>query len=159
MSKVCKALAQFRPNMIAQIRTLGESDLILMERAFQRTVLELQKILPLTGAAHCVWRRTGEISFALREFCILTGWTANSLCSRSIHEILDEVTVVEYWERYAGCVTDSAEHYFCLTNGGILRPDGKCVRGSFWITVRKDIFDIPLAIVGCFIPNLWHCKT
>lgn len=157
MKRICKAFAQFRPPLIAQLRSLQEEDLILMERSFLRTILELERVLPLTGASHCVWRRTGEVAYVSHEFSVLTGWTKTSLCDgkRMIFEILDERGIVKYWEQYAECVLERNAHNFKLTCD-IIRADGKCLHGAMWITVRKDIFDIPLAIVGCFLPNLWH---
>lgn len=156
MTRVCRALATFRPTSIAQVRTLQEEDLVLMERSFHRSVLELQRVLPLTGAPHCVWRRTGEICHTTREFCILSGWTPDVLVDdRLIFELLDEPSIVAYWEAYARCVIDAAQTNFRIITS-LFRPDGLSVPGALWVTVRKDIFDIPLTIVGCFLPDLWN---
>lgn len=155
MQRVCRALASFRPSSIAHLRTLSTDDLALMERSLQRSLLELQRVLPLTGASHCVWRRTGEILHATREFCVLTGWTAPALLQSAIFDILDERGVVEYWEAYANLVIDVGENHFRLT-AGVARPDGQIVPGALWVTVKKDTFDVPTIILGCFLPDLWH---
>lgn len=156
MTRVCRALASFRPTLIAQVRMLHEEDLMLMERSFQRSILELQRVLSLTGAPHCVWRRTGEICHTTREFCILSGWKSDVLIDdRLIFELFDEPSIITYWEEYARCVIDAAHTNFRITTS-LFRPDGLSVPGALWVTVRKDIFDIPLTIVGCFLPDLWN---
>jgi PAS domain-containing protein len=156
MTRVCKAMARFRPASIAIVRTLQDADLRLCEQLFQRTIIELARVLPQTAAPYCVWRRTGEVCWASREFSILTGWAGSTLMGgRTITELLDDCGVVEYWEAYSKCVMDSAATYFRVETG-IFRPDGKTIQGSLWVTVRKDLFDIPFAMVGCFLPNLWQ---
>lgn len=156
MTRVCRAMARFRPGSIAAIRTLSEADLLLCEQLFQRTTLELARILPLTAAPHCTWRRTGEVCWASREFTIITGWASSNLLSgRTIFELLDDRGVVDYWESYSRCVLDNSSNYFRVA-GGLFRPDGKTVSGSLWVTVRKDIFDTPCVMIGCFLPNLWQ---
>lgn len=156
MARVCRAMARFRPGSIATIRSLTEADLLLCEQVFQRTVIELSRILPLTAAPHCVWRRTGELCWASREFTIITGWAASALLNgRTIFELLEDRGVVEYWEAYSKCVLDNSVSYFRVTSG-LFRPDGKTIAGSLWVTVRKDIFDLPYVIIGCFLPNLWQ---
>lgn len=149
-------MARFRPGSIAIVRTLQEADLILIEQLFQRTLIELARVLPLSAAPYCVWRRTGEVCWASREFCTITGWAAATLMGgRTVTELLDDRGVVEYWEAYSRCVVDSSVTYFRIGTG-MFRPDGKTVQGSLWVTVRKDVFDIPFVIVGCFLPNLWQ---
>lgn len=156
MSRVCQAFARFRPSLIAHLRTLSETDLALMERLFQRTIMELQTILPLTGAPHVVWRRTGEVAWTSAEFALLTGWSPSTLADgrRTIFGILGERAIVTYWEQYAMCVLEKSQTAFRVL-GPLLRPDGRALPGAWWVTVRKDIFDIPLAVVGCFLPDLW----
>jgi hypothetical protein len=157
MAAVCRAFAEFRPSIVTHLRSLNEDDFILMEKSFQRTVIEMDRLLPLTGAPHCVWRRTGEISGVTAEFSYLSGWPQGSLSDgrRTIFEILDESSIVSYWEQYAQCIRDRSLANFRIV-GSILKPDGRQIHGVWWVTLRKDIFDIPLAIVGCFLPRLWE---
>lgn len=156
MTRVCQAMARFRPGSIATIRTLTEADLLLCEQIFQRTIVELARILPLTASPHCIWRRTGELCWCSREFSIITGWAGSTLMAgRTIFELLDDRGVVEYWEAYSRCVMDNAMGYFSLRTG-IFRPDGKTISGLLWVTARKDIFDLPCVMIGCFLPNLWQ---
>lgn len=157
MGRVCQAFARFRPSLIAHLRTLSEADLALMERLFQRTIRELQTILPLTGAPHVIWRRTGEVAWTSAEFSLLTGWSPSTLADgrRTIFEIWGERAIVNYWEQYALCVLEKSQTAFRVL-GSLLRPDGRALPGAWWVTVRKDIFDIPLTVVGCFLPDMWR---
>lgn len=157
MRRICQAFTIFRPSLIAHLRELSDIDLRLMERCFTRTLLDLRRILSLTGAPHVLWRRTGEVCYVSGEFTRLTGWSQLTLGDgrRTIFEVMDEKGVIRYWEQYAGCVLERNIGTFSV-GGGVIKPDGRTMAGVWWITVRRDIFDIPLMIVSCFLPDLWH---
>lgn len=50
-----------------------------VERTFQRTLVELNKLISFSGTPTVVWRRTGEICLVGTEFCLLTGWKREEL--------------------------------------------------------------------------------
>ena len=53
-----------------------------MERTFQRTLVELNKLISFSGTPTLVWRRTGEICSVGTEFCLLTGWSREELLGK-----------------------------------------------------------------------------
>lgn len=52
---------------------MSEDDEIFLERSFQRTMLELEKLISYSATPTAVWRRTGEVCYANPEFCLLVG--------------------------------------------------------------------------------------
>lgn len=55
---------------------------IFVERTFQRTLVELNKLISFSGTPTVVWRRTGEICLVGTEFCLLTGWSRDELLGK-----------------------------------------------------------------------------
>lgn len=53
-----------------------------VERTFQRTLVELNKLISFSGTPTVVWRRTGEICLVGTEFCLLTGWKREELVGK-----------------------------------------------------------------------------
>ena len=153
MQRICAALAKFRPSLVVHLRTLEENALVLAEYSFQHIVHELQRILLLTGAPYLLWRRTGEVAWVSHAFTVLTGWPLTQAIERSVFELLDERAIIKYWEHFAPCVVERDAGNFRL-DCALAKPDGKNIAGTMWITVKKDIFDIPLVIMGCFLPTL-----
>lgn len=97
--RVVRALAIFRPSLIALQMPITEQDEIFVERALQRSLLvsshclssiflilntshnsqELEKLISYSGTPTAIWRRTGEICVVGLEFTMLTGWTKEDL--------------------------------------------------------------------------------
>ena len=99
--RVVRALAIFRPSLIALQMPITEQDEIFVERALQRSLLvshtasspllwtehrlasqELEKLMSYSGTPTAIWRRTGEICVVGLEFTMLTGWTKEDLIGR-----------------------------------------------------------------------------
>ncbi|KAJ1914721.1 Transcriptional regulator of nonfermentable carbon utilization [Tieghemiomyces parasiticus] len=164
-ARIMRAMALFRPTFIAMNMNLATEDLVFMEKCFQRTLLEFEKLVSYSGTPTVVWRRTGEIALVGKEFAMLTGWTKEQLlgaapdqpsarpCHRYIFELMDNASVVDYWERFAQHAYGDSEHAV-MTTCQLRRPTGQTVPCTFCFTIRRDIFDIPLAIVGNFLPIL-----
>lgn len=71
---IAKALASIRPSFISSLTKLDDDDRIFMEKCLQRTLLEYEDNLSLTGTPTIICRRTGEVVAAGEGFTILTGW-------------------------------------------------------------------------------------
>ncbi|KDE03883.1 hypothetical protein, variant [Microbotryum lychnidis-dioicae p1A1 Lamole] len=100
--RIVRALATFRPSLIALQMPLTEEDETFVERTFQRTLVELNKLISFSGTPTVVWRRTGEICLVGTEFGLLTGWQRNELVgNKFIFELMDPSSVVEYYESFA----------------------------------------------------------
>ncbi|CAG8665858.1 18379_t:CDS:2, partial [Acaulospora morrowiae] len=149
IERIVRALATFRPSFIALIMNLTEEDLIFMEKCFQRTILEFEKLISFSGTPTVVWRRTGEIALVGKEFSLLTQWSKDQLLGKTtyIYEVMDNQSAVEYWEKFAAHAFDNSRQSV-MTTCILIRPSGIPVPCTFCFTIKRDIFDIPLAIVG-----------
>ncbi|KAF8550896.1 hypothetical protein OG21DRAFT_1513425 [Imleria badia] len=80
--RIVRALAIFRPSLIALQMPMTDEDEVFVERCFQRSLLELEKLISYSGTPTVVWRRTGEICLVAPEFCMLTEWPMEELVGK-----------------------------------------------------------------------------
>ncbi|RKO92060.1 hypothetical protein BDK51DRAFT_18745 [Blyttiomyces helicus] len=156
--RICKALAQFRPSFMAQIMNLSEEDLLFMEKCFQRTLMEFDKLISFSGTPTVVWRRTGEIALVGKEFSILTSWSKEKLLTKKtyIYELMDNTSAVDYWEKFSLISFDNSRQSV-MSTATLLSPSGTPIPCAFCFTIKRDIFDVPLAVVGNFLPTwVWE---
>ncbi|GAA5929257.1 uncharacterized protein JCM15063_004100 [Sporobolomyces koalae] len=169
--RIVRALATFRPSLIALQMPLTEEDETFVERTFQRTLVELNKLISFSGTPTVVWRRTGEICLVGTEFCLLTGWKREELVGtgnvngvttttggragggKYIFELFDTASVVEYYESFAKHAFESTSTSVTL-QCVVLGPDGRPVPCAFCFSVRRDLFSCPFLIIGSFLPIL-----
>jgi len=154
MFRLCQAYVSFRPNFVAAVKTLTRKDLTFVEKCFQRTILDFSKLLTHMGTPTCAWRRSGELALVGQEFTILTQWPTEHLLNKQtfIFELMDNESTVEYWEKYAEMCRLSRNSV--LTKCTLIRPDGKPIPCTVCYTIKRDIFDMPLVMVGNFLPIL-----
>jgi hypothetical protein len=153
--RVVRALAIFRPSLIALQMPLTEEDEIFVEKAFQRSLIELDKLISLSGTPTVVWRRTGEICLVGLEFTMLTEWSRQELLGsrKFIYELFENQSVVEYWEKFAShAFENSTKSVFshCV----LIKPSGVPVPCAFCFSIKKDLFDLPSMIIGQWLPLL-----
>ena len=77
--RIAKALATIRPSFISCNQHLSHYDLIFMEQAFQRTLIEYEDFVSHYGTPTIMCRRTGEIAGVSKEFSLVTGWSREVL--------------------------------------------------------------------------------
>ncbi|EGV64433.1 Transcriptional regulator of nonfermentable carbon utilization [Yamadazyma tenuis] len=155
--QMVESMAKYRPSFIACTNALKEHDLIFMEQCFQRTLLTYDSIIKVSGTPAIVWRRTGEIAYVGNEFCILTGWTKEELLShkkRFIVELLDDRSVLEYFQLFSSIAFGdflgaSMTECTLLTRNNNVKIKTRCS----W-TLKRDVFGIPMMIIGNFLPVL-----
>ncbi|KAI7898694.1 uncharacterized protein BX663DRAFT_523757, partial [Cokeromyces recurvatus] len=155
LMRISRALALFRPSVLASMMNLTEDDLIFTEKCLQRTLLEYEKLISYSGTPTVVWRRTGEIALVGKEFSLLTQWSRDMLLNKKtyIYELMSNPSAVEYWEKYALHAfdnTDSAVYSTCI----LMSPTKRIVPCTFCFTIKRDIFDLPSVIIGNFLPIL-----
>ncbi|KAJ2733938.1 Transcriptional regulator of nonfermentable carbon utilization [Coemansia sp. BCRC 34962] len=153
--RVSRAIAHFRPSLVAQLRNLTHEDLVFMEKSFQRALMEYEKLIGFIGTPTVVWRRSGEIALVGKEFSILTQWDRHQLISgnKFIFELMDTKSAVTYWEKFAVHAFENSEHSV-MSECCLVRPDGVTVPCAFAFTIKRDLFGIPMAIIGNFLPIL-----
>jgi len=151
--KVVKALASFRPSLIALQMPLTVEDEVFLEKSFQRTLIELEKLISYNGTPTAVWRRTGEICLAGEEFCRLTEFSKHDLLSKKtfIYELFEKQSVVDYFEKFSQYAFENTTQNFfwqCV----LVTASGKQLPCSGSFTIRRDVFDLPSVIIGQLLP-------
>ncbi|RDX40446.1 hypothetical protein OH76DRAFT_337525 [Lentinus brumalis] len=153
--RIVRALAIVRPSLIALQMPMTEEDDVFVEKCFQRSLIELDKLVSFSGTPTVAWRRTGEICLVGPEFCMLTGWEREELVGRRkyIYELFENQSVVEYWENFANHAfenTTQSVYSHCV----LLKPSGAPVPCTFCFSIRRDIMDLPSLVIGQWLPLL-----
>lgn len=151
--RIVRALAIYRPSLIALQMPLSEEDEIFVERAFQRTILEFEKLISFSGTPTVVWRRTCEIALVGAEFCMLTQWNKDDLMGKYIYQFMDKESVIHYWETFASHAFENTTQSV-MTKCTLLSPTGKHIPCTWCFTIKRDPFDLPGYVVGNFLPIL-----
>ncbi|GAA6052425.1 hypothetical protein JCM3770_000235 [Rhodotorula araucariae] len=163
-------LSEFRPTFRAIASGLTDLDLVFIEEAFERLLLDYDRVFSSMGIPSCLWRRTGEIYKGNKEFAALVGVPIEHLQGGklAIYELMAEESAVNYWEKYGNIAFDSGQKAVLtscvLINQSVLSrkrrkagaDKGKIaeeamVSACFSFTIRRDSYGIPSLIVGNFI--------
>lgn len=153
--QVSKSIAEYRPSFIAGMIKLKEDDLIFAEQCFQRTLLEYDSYIGISGTPTMVWRRTSQIAYVGDEFCILTGWSKEDLVGKSTFavEIMDDKSCVEYFKIFSKIAFGDMSGE-TMTECTLLTPRGESIRTSSTWTSKRDVFGIPMMVIATFLPIL-----
>ncbi|KAI0294007.1 hypothetical protein BC826DRAFT_1013743 [Russula brevipes] len=172
--QILQPLSVLRPKFRAIAQSLRDMDLVFIEEAFERLMLDYDRVFSCMGIPACLWRRTGEIYKGNREFAELVGVEGymlrdGRLC---IYELMAEESAVNYWEKYGNVAFDSTQKAVltscvlrfkpAVKQGSGAPTPGRVVLGTtpseegfisccFSFTIRRDTWGIPLMIVGNFI--------
>ncbi|KAF9652270.1 hypothetical protein BDM02DRAFT_3089206 [Thelephora ganbajun] len=166
--KILQPLSVLRPKFRAIAQSLTDIDLVFIEEAFERLLLDYDRVFSAMAIPACLWRRTGEIYKGNREFAELVGLDSFMLRDgRScIYELMAEESAVNYWEKYAD-VAFNVNQKAVLTTC-VLKTKPRITSGSssdstdsqdeessisccFSFTIRRDAWGTPSMIVGNFI--------
>ncbi|KAI0827268.1 hypothetical protein BC628DRAFT_1318533 [Trametes gibbosa] len=174
--KILQPLSVLRPKFraIAQSESLTDIDLVFIEEAFERLLLDYDRVFSAMAIPACLWRRTGEIYKANREFAELVGVDGYTLRDGRlcIYELMAEDSAVNYWEKYGNVAFDSTQKAVLTScvlrykpslpaSGAVTPARGKdsqpppdeegFISCCFSFTIRRDPYGIPTLIVGNFI--------
>lgn len=159
LMEIVRSMASYRPSFIAITNSLTEDDLVFMEKYFQRTLLEYEKYFVYSGTPTIVWRRTGQIAAVGHEFCVLSGWPMETLLNsgqgtgRFIVEVMDNQSVVDYFRMFSDISFNDSTGSI-MSTCTLVSPQGQPVKTSCVLTLRKDLFGIPMMMIGNFLPIL-----
>ena len=173
--RILKPLSIFRPAFRAVAQSLTNVDLIFIEEAFERLLLDYDRVFSTQGIPACLWRRTGEIYKGNKEFAELVGVGIEALRDGrcTIYELMQEESAVNYWEKYGAVSFDPGQK--AVLTSCVLKTKGKSSAGTgrqgelesatkaksekdtfvsccFSFTIRRDAWSIPCLIVGNFLP-------
>ncbi|GAV54956.1 hypothetical protein ZYGR_0AS02790 [Zygosaccharomyces rouxii] len=152
--RILKPLSTIRPAFRAIARSLKDVDLILVEEGFERMLLSYDRVFTSMSMPACLWRRTGEIYRANKEFANLVDCGVEDLIEGklAIYELMTEESAVNFWEKYGSIAFDKGQKAV-LTSCNLRTRDGRRKRPCcFSFTIRRDRYNIPICIVGNFIP-------
>jgi len=108
---ILEPLSVLRPKFRAIAQSLTDMDLVMIEEAFERLLLDYDRVFSAMAIPACLWRRTGEIYKANREFAGLIGVEGRHLRDGklTIYELMDEEAAVNYWEKYGHVAFDTGQ--------------------------------------------------
>lgn len=163
--RILNVMGTFRPMFRSIAQSLTDYDLVMVEEAFERLLLEYDRVFSSMGIPACLWRRTGEIWKSNKEFAALVGVPIEQLKDGKtcIYELMNEESAVNYWEKYGNIAFDAGQKAV-LTSCVLRSPDsqntdlgnggvGKEVQCCFSFTIRRDKYNIPL-LVSLFLGRL-----
>lgn len=109
--RILKPLSVFRPAFRGIAQRLTNVDLIFIEEAFERLLLDYDRVFSTQGIPACLWRRTGEIYKGNKEFADLVGVSVEALREGkcAIYELMQEDSAVNYWEKYGAVCFDPGQ--------------------------------------------------
>jgi PAS domain-containing protein len=160
--RILNVMGVFRPRFRWIAQSLTDMDLVMVEEAFERLLLEYDRVFSSMGIPSCLWRRTGEIWKCNKEFAQLVGLSMEKLKDgrMSIYELMTEESAVNYWEKYGNIAFDAGQKAVLTScvlknpeDGARARPISCC----FSFTIRRDRYNIPLmvsrlrVVFGCLL--------
>ncbi|KAJ3165958.1 hypothetical protein HDU88_003833 [Geranomyces variabilis] len=166
--RILNVLSTFRPTFRQIAQSLTDFDLVMVEEAFERLLLEYDRVLIAMGMPQCLWRRDGRIYKANKEFAQLVKLPVEQLRDgkTSIYELMTEESTVNYWEKYGDVAFDPGQKAV-LTSCVLVDPATAPAAGDlaespspasleqrpccFSFTIRRDEYNIPLLIAGNFL--------
>lgn len=161
--RVVRALALFRPSLIALQMPMTQDDEVFVERSIQRIVLEFEKLISFSGTPTLVWRRTCEICAVGAEFSKLTQWPRHELVGKHIYELFDTNSALDYWEKFALHAFENTHQSIMTVANVRMAPtrthdghsaDGRMMRCAVCYSIKRDVFDLPCLVVANFLPCL-----
>ncbi|CEG75334.1 Putative YALI0E10087p [Rhizopus microsporus] len=152
--RILNVMGMFRPTFRQVAQSLTDIDLILVEEAFERLLLDYDRVFSAMAIPACLWRRTGEIYKGNKEFAALINVPFDKLRNGQlcIYEIMAEESIVNYWEKYGNIAFDPRQKAVltsCILNYQKEGSDKTAFQKSdvtlsccFSFTVRRDKFNI-----------------
>ncbi|KAI9598954.1 hypothetical protein BDF19DRAFT_429629 [Syncephalis fuscata] len=156
--RIVNVMGTFRPTFRKVAKSLTDIDLVLVEEAFERLLLDYDRVFSSMGIPSCLWRRTGEIYKANNEFADLVQIPIHRLREGNvcIYELMSEDSAVNYWEKYGNIAFDAGQKAVltsCILKNNLDARSSKVeVSCCFSFTIRRDKYNIPTLIAGNFLP-------
>ncbi|PVH22652.1 hypothetical protein CXQ85_005226 [Candidozyma haemuli] len=169
---ILKLIASYRPTFISAHKSLFKPfDFQFLEMSFQRCLLDYENLSKLNASPTIIWRRTGEIVSISNDLVNLLGLSSSDILSKRtfiIELMYDDESIVEYFRLFKSVavgnlhstivtrcklIKKSTEHERIARTNTRIRDCDYIEFCSAW-TVKRDLFDIPMMIVGQFLPVL-----
>ena len=161
---ILRLIASYRPTFISAHKLLLKPyDFQFLEMLFQRSLIDCENLAQRNPSPTIIWRRTGEIVSLSDGLMSLLGLTERDILSKRtfIMELMyDDESIVNYFKLFKSVAVGNL-HLSINTRCKLIKKEGLqhfedqesdyiefC---SVW-TVKRDLFDIPMLIVGQFLP-------
>lgn len=174
---ILKLIALYRPTFISAHKNLLKPyDLQFLEMTFQRSLIDYEKLGQLNLSPTVMWRRTGEIVSITDDLLSLLGFDIAEILGKRtfIMELMyDDELIINYFKLFKLIAVGNL-HSSIMTKLKLIKNTagddevpsnltGDAMKGLeqndyiefclVW-TVKRDIFDIPMLIIGQFLPVL-----
>lgn len=166
---ILKLIASYRPTFISAHKSLFQPfDFQFLEMSFQRCLLDYENLSRLNASPTIIWRRTGEIVSISNDLVTLLGLSVSDVLLKRtfIMELMhDDESIVEYFRLFKSIAVGNL-HLQIVTKCKLIKnhtgaSDAKLAHVDYiefcsvW-TVKRDLFDLPMMVVGQFLPILAH---
>ncbi|KIJ37018.1 hypothetical protein M422DRAFT_232009 [Sphaerobolus stellatus SS14] len=144
-------LSVLRPKFRAIAQSLTDMDLVFIEEAFERLLLDYDRVFSAMGIPACLWRRTGEIYKGNREFAELVGVDGHMLRDGRlcIYELMAEESAVNYWEKYGHVAFDAGQKAVLTSCVLRFKPNIAAITGAANIgSSSSSVIDSPSLLRG-----------
>jgi len=148
-------LAKYQDNLKEHSLHIEDFDLLMIEETFERLLIKFDRVFAGMPLPSCLWRRNGEIFKANHHFAFLTGIPMENLINGKtlIYEIMGIDYAMDYWEKFTEIAFDSSQKAIISITALVNQTNtNRVIKCSFSFTIYRDKFDIPIAIIGNFIP-------
>jgi len=155
--EMSQVLAKYQENLKEHSLHIEDLDLLMIEETFERLLIKFDRVFAGMPLPSCLWRRNGEIFKANHHFSFLTGIPMEKLnCGDGkvlIYEIMAEGYAMDYWEKFSEIAFDNSQKAIISITALVNQMNtNRIIKCSFSFTIYRDKFDIPIAIIGNFIP-------
>lgn len=167
---ILKLIASYRPTFISAHKNLLKPyDLLFLEMSFQRSLIDYEKLLLFNSSPSIIWRRTGEIVSISNDLLSILGFNLSDILSKRtfIMELMyDDESIINYFKLFKSVAVGNL-HLSIITKCKLIKNSTAAFNNeasdvadreyiefcSAW-TVKRDPFDIPMLIIGQFLPIL-----
>lgn len=170
---ILKLIASYRPTFISAHKSLFQPfDFQFLEMSFQRCLLDYESLSRLNASPTIIWRRTGEIVSMLNDLVNLLGLSISDILLKRtfiIELMYDDELIVDYFRLFKSVAVGNLHSTIntrcklikrpsgdtrSIANTNTLLQDHDFIEFCCVWTVKRDLFDLPMVIVGQFLPVL-----
>lgn len=151
---ILKLIASYRPTFIAAHKSLLKpQDLLFLEMSLQRSLLDYKKLVELSSSPSIMWRRTGEIIYITEEMGLLLGYLPIEILEKRffLFSLMPDEEILKYFKFFKNIAVNDLQSLVSI-KVKLINKEGKLVEFCSVYTIKRDIFDIPMLIVGQFLP-------
>ncbi|KAG8204599.1 GSM1, partial [Candida africana] len=119
----------------------------------QRSLLDYKKLAELNSSPTIMWRRTGEIISITEDMALLLEHLLFDLLKerRFIFELMDDNSIVDYFNLFANIAVGNLKSVI-QTAIQMKTKSSNLIKFTCVFTIKRDIFDIPMIVIGQFLP-------